>query len=57
VAAWEGSSVAVPDQDSAIALLRAELRAGDVVLVKGSRYQTWDVADYLRAGDMSEQPV
>jgi UDP-N-acetylmuramoyl-tripeptide--D-alanyl-D-alanine ligase len=49
VATWEGSSVAVPDQDGAIALLRSELRGGDVVLVKGSRYRTWDVADYLRA--------
>jgi UDP-N-acetylmuramoyl-tripeptide--D-alanyl-D-alanine ligase len=49
VATWEGSSVAVPDQDGAIALLRSELRSGDVVLVKGSRYRTWDVADFLRA--------
>jgi UDP-N-acetylmuramoyl-tripeptide--D-alanyl-D-alanine ligase len=53
VATWKGSSVAVPDQDAAIALLRAELRAGDVVLVKGSRYRTWDVADALRAEDMT----
>jgi UDP-N-acetylmuramoyl-tripeptide--D-alanyl-D-alanine ligase len=49
VATWRGSSVAVPDQDDAIALLRDELRPGDVVLVKGSRYRTWDVADALRA--------
>jgi UDP-N-acetylmuramoyl-tripeptide--D-alanyl-D-alanine ligase len=48
VANWKGSSVAVPDQDGAIALLHAELRPGDVVLVKGSRYRTWDVADALR---------
>ena len=48
VATWEGTSVAVPDQDSAIALLHAELRPGDVVLVKGSRYRTWEVADSLR---------
>jgi UDP-N-acetylmuramoyl-tripeptide--D-alanyl-D-alanine ligase len=42
--------VAVPDQDRAIELLGTELRAGDVVLVKGSRYRTWEVADALRAG-------
>jgi UDP-N-acetylmuramoyl-tripeptide--D-alanyl-D-alanine ligase len=48
VATWEGTSVSVPDQDSAIALLRSELQEGDVVLVKGSRYRTWDVADFLR---------
>ena len=30
-------------------MLRADLRPGDVVLVKGSRYRTWDVADALRA--------
>ncbi|WP_213454000.1 UDP-N-acetylmuramoyl-tripeptide--D-alanyl-D-alanine ligase [Rhizomonospora bruguierae] len=46
---WEGESVLVTDQDAAIARLRADLRPGDVVLVKGSRYRTWDVADFLRA--------
>jgi UDP-N-acetylmuramoyl-tripeptide--D-alanyl-D-alanine ligase len=50
VTTWEGESVQVPDQDSAVALLRAQRRPGDVVLVKGSRYRTWDVADALRAG-------
>jgi len=45
---WEGQSVQVPDQQAAIALLADELRAGDVVLVKGSRYRTWQVADALR---------
>jgi UDP-N-acetylmuramoyl-tripeptide--D-alanyl-D-alanine ligase len=48
VRGWRGTSVAVPDQDRAIELLRSELREGDVVLVKGSRYRTWDVADSLR---------
>jgi UDP-N-acetylmuramoyl-tripeptide--D-alanyl-D-alanine ligase len=43
-----GESVHVPDQDAAIALLHAELRPGDVVLVKGSRYRVWQVADALR---------
>ncbi|MCP2256961.1 UDP-N-acetylmuramoyl-tripeptide--D-alanyl-D-alanine ligase [Streptoalloteichus tenebrarius] len=40
-ACWEGSwgeeSVLVPDVEAAVALLRAELRPGDVVLVKASR--------------------
>lgn len=45
---WGGESVLVSDQDAAVALLRERLRAGDVVLVKGSRYQTWEVADWLR---------
>jgi UDP-N-acetylmuramoyl-tripeptide--D-alanyl-D-alanine ligase len=48
VTGWKGTSVAVPDQDSAIALLHADLRPGDVVLVKASRYRTWAVADSLR---------
>jgi UDP-N-acetylmuramoyl-tripeptide--D-alanyl-D-alanine ligase len=48
VATWGGESVQVADQEAAVALLRAELRPGDVVLVKGSRYRTWDVADALR---------
>jgi UDP-N-acetylmuramoyl-tripeptide--D-alanyl-D-alanine ligase len=50
---WRGTSVAVPDQDRAIEVLESELRDGDVVLVKGSRYRTWDVADALRAGDVA----
>jgi UDP-N-acetylmuramoyl-tripeptide--D-alanyl-D-alanine ligase len=46
---WEGRSVLVADQEAAVAVLRRELRPGDVVLVKGSRYRTWDVADWLRS--------
>jgi UDP-N-acetylmuramoyl-tripeptide--D-alanyl-D-alanine ligase len=46
--AWGGESVHVPDQAAAIALLRGALRPGDVVLVKGSRYRTWEIADALR---------
>ena len=34
---WDGESSWVPDVDAAIALLRGELRRGDVVLVKASR--------------------
>jgi UDP-N-acetylmuramoyl-tripeptide--D-alanyl-D-alanine ligase len=54
VATWKGESVLVPDQDSAVAVLRAELRAGDVVLVKGSRYRTWDVVDALRSDAVTQ---
>ncbi|ROO61271.1 UDP-N-acetylmuramoyl-tripeptide--D-alanyl-D-alanine ligase [Micromonospora sp. Llam0] len=50
VATWEGESVLVTDQQAAIDLLRRELTDGDVVLVKGSRYRTWEVADALRDG-------
>jgi UDP-N-acetylmuramoyl-tripeptide--D-alanyl-D-alanine ligase len=34
---WAGESSWVPDIDAALALLRAELRPGDVLLVKASR--------------------
>jgi UDP-N-acetylmuramoyl-tripeptide--D-alanyl-D-alanine ligase len=45
---WGGEAVQVSDQDEATEALRARLRPGDVVLVKGSRYRTWQVADALR---------
>jgi UDP-N-acetylmuramoyl-tripeptide--D-alanyl-D-alanine ligase len=47
---WAGSSRRFADQAAAIDALRPDLRTGDVVLVKGSRYRTWDVADALRDG-------
>ncbi|GAA4717221.1 UDP-N-acetylmuramoyl-tripeptide--D-alanyl-D-alanine ligase [Phytohabitans rumicis] len=53
VATWGGESVLVTDQGAAVAVLRRELRPGDVVLVKGSRYRTWDVVDALRSGVVS----
>ncbi|MFG2061348.1 UDP-N-acetylmuramoyl-tripeptide--D-alanyl-D-alanine ligase [Micromonospora sp. NPDC048871] len=46
---WGGESVLLTDQAAAVQVLRSELRPGDVVLVKGSRYRTWEVADALRA--------
>ncbi|NES12260.1 MULTISPECIES: UDP-N-acetylmuramoyl-tripeptide--D-alanyl-D-alanine ligase [Micromonospora] len=49
VGSWGGESVLLTDQAAAVEVLRRELRPGDVVLVKGSRYRTWEVADALRA--------
>jgi UDP-N-acetylmuramoyl-tripeptide--D-alanyl-D-alanine ligase len=56
VPAWQGEAVFAADQAAAIAVLRGDLRPGDVVLVKASRYRTWEVADALRA-DAAEQEV
>ncbi len=53
---WGGESVVVSDQDAAVDWLRASLRPGDVVLVKGSRYRTWTVADTLRGEDLTAVP-
>ncbi|MBQ0892448.1 UDP-N-acetylmuramoyl-tripeptide--D-alanyl-D-alanine ligase [Micromonospora sp. U56] len=50
VSDWGGESVLLTDQAAAVEVLRSELRPGDVVLVKGSRYRTWEVADALRTG-------
>jgi UDP-N-acetylmuramoyl-tripeptide--D-alanyl-D-alanine ligase len=55
VSDWGGESVLLTDQAAAVEVLRSELRPGDVVLVKGSRYRTWEVADALRpaAGEVA----
>ncbi|PRX46477.1 UDP-N-acetylmuramoyl-tripeptide--D-alanyl-D-alanine ligase [Prauserella shujinwangii] len=45
---WGEESVLVPDTDAAVALLRAELRPDDVVLVKASKVGAlWRVAEAL----------
>jgi UDP-N-acetylmuramoyl-tripeptide--D-alanyl-D-alanine ligase len=47
---WHGAAVAVPDAPAAIAVLRNQLRSGDVVLVKASKAAgLWEVADGLLA--------
>lgn len=51
---WGGESVLLTDQAAAVEMLRGELRPGDVVLVKGSRYRTWEVADALRVDATDE---
>ena len=38
----------VDTQEAAIELLDSICRPGDTILVKGSRYRTWQVADHLR---------
>ncbi|MEH1130107.1 UDP-N-acetylmuramoyl-tripeptide--D-alanyl-D-alanine ligase [Micromonospora sp. CPCC 206061] len=53
VGTWGGESVLATDQGEAVAMLRQDLRPGDVVLVKGSRYRTWDVVDALRPSGAS----
>ncbi|WP_158887300.1 UDP-N-acetylmuramoyl-tripeptide--D-alanyl-D-alanine ligase [Amycolatopsis anabasis] len=50
---WGEESVLVPDTDAAVALLRDELRSGDVVLVKASKVaRLWRVADALLTEDV-----
>ncbi|UVS80951.1 UDP-N-acetylmuramoyl-tripeptide--D-alanyl-D-alanine ligase [Actinokineospora sp. UTMC 2448] len=52
---WGEESVLVPDVDAAVALLRAELAPGDVVLVKASKSAAlWRVADALLESPQGE---
>jgi UDP-N-acetylmuramoyl-tripeptide--D-alanyl-D-alanine ligase len=55
VEGWTGEAIFAEDQAAALATVRGDLRAGDVVLVKGSRYRTWDVVDGLRPNARSER--
>jgi len=48
VKGWTGEAIFAADQAAALEIVRGDLRAGDVVLVKASRYRTWDVVDGLR---------
>jgi UDP-N-acetylmuramoyl-tripeptide--D-alanyl-D-alanine ligase len=45
---WAGEPFFAADQAAAVEILTSDLRADDIVLVKGSRYRTWDVVDALR---------
>jgi len=45
---WAGEAVFAADQAPAVEIVKGDLKAGDIVLVKGSRYRTWDVVDALR---------
>jgi UDP-N-acetylmuramoyl-tripeptide--D-alanyl-D-alanine ligase len=56
VSDWGGESVLVTDQEAAVEWLRSQLVPGDVVLVKGSRYRTWAVADFMRGNDPRTTP-
>ncbi|GAA0425043.1 UDP-N-acetylmuramoyl-tripeptide--D-alanyl-D-alanine ligase [Actinoplanes capillaceus] len=51
VAGWRGTGHFAADQAAAIEILHQDLHADDVVLVKGSRYRTWDVADWMRRSE------
>ena len=55
VEGWTGEAIFAADQAAAIEIVRRDLAAGDVVLVKGSRYRTWDVVDALRPDASSER--
>jgi UDP-N-acetylmuramoyl-tripeptide--D-alanyl-D-alanine ligase len=52
---WDGESQWTPDQATALELLRAELRPGDVVLVKASRSARLERLAEALAADAGEQ--
>jgi UDP-N-acetylmuramoyl-tripeptide--D-alanyl-D-alanine ligase len=59
---WNGESSWVPDVEAAVALLRGELRAGDVVLVKASRAASLErvalaIADDTVSGHDADEPT
>jgi UDP-N-acetylmuramoyl-tripeptide--D-alanyl-D-alanine ligase len=51
---WDGEASWVPDVDAAVALLRSELRPGDVVLVKASRAASLEQVALAIADDSSQ---
>ncbi|NMO55808.1 UDP-N-acetylmuramoyl-tripeptide--D-alanyl-D-alanine ligase [Actinoplanes sp. TBRC 11911] len=53
---WTGSAIFAEDQATAIEIVKGDLHADDVVLVKGSRYRTWDVVDALRPARSEVSP-
>jgi UDP-N-acetylmuramoyl-tripeptide--D-alanyl-D-alanine ligase len=53
---WDGESSWVPDVEAAIALLRTELRSGDVVLVKASRAASLERVALAVADDTERNP-
>jgi UDP-N-acetylmuramoyl-tripeptide--D-alanyl-D-alanine ligase len=57
VSGWKGSAIFAEDQAAAIKIVKGDLLAGDVVLVKGSRYRTWDVVDSLRPASPARSEV
>jgi UDP-N-acetylmuramoyl-tripeptide--D-alanyl-D-alanine ligase len=53
---WGGETVSVPDGDAALALLRANLRPGDVVLVKASNAAGLGALAEALAADSGARP-
>ena len=53
---WNGESTWVPDVDAAVRTLRAELRPGDVVLVKASRAASLERVALAIADDDAVDP-
>ena len=58
---WGGAAIWIPDVDGAVALLRSELRPGDVVLVKASRAASLErvalaIADDTVSGSAGPEP-
>jgi UDP-N-acetylmuramoyl-tripeptide--D-alanyl-D-alanine ligase len=54
---WGAEAIQVPDADAALALLRAEVRPGDVVLVKASNAAGLGaLADALASDDPGARP-
>jgi UDP-N-acetylmuramoyl-tripeptide--D-alanyl-D-alanine ligase len=55
---WDGEALSVPDAEAAIAAVRADVRSGDVVLVKASRAASLErVALAIAEDDVNRGPV